>query len=291
MQVVYHLGANSTDEERLVRGLLRAAGPLAAQGVIVPGPGRYRAVLRDTMIKLKGSPASREVQEVLLDAVADADHVERLVFSNEYFLCIPQRVITEGAFYPMAARKVAALANLFPDDECEFHMALRNPATLIPALLGRVKDLDYEQFMGSADPRQIRWAPVVQRMLAAVPGRVLTLWCNEDTPLIWPEVLRAVAGTGPETPMEADMDVLATIMTEDGLKRLESYLASHPPANTDQRRKIVTAFLSKFARPEELEVEVALPGWTEALIDEMTEAYDADMAEIAEMPGVRFLLP
>ncbi len=289
MQVVYHLGANSTDEERLVRGLLRANGPLAAQGVIVPGPGRYRPVLRDTMIKLKGGPASREVQEVLLDAVADADHIERLVFSNEYFLCVPQRVITEGAFYPMAARKIAAMANLFPEDECEFHMALRNPATLIPALLGRCKGVSYEEFMGSAEPLQIRWAPMVQRMLAAVPGRTLTLWCNEDTPLIWPEVLRAVAGVGPEIPLAADTDVLATIMTEDGLKRLESYLASHPPANTDQRRKIVSAFLSKFALPDELEVEVALPGWTEDLVEEMTEVYDHDVAEIAAMPGVRFL--
>jgi len=44
MQVVYHLGAHSTDEERLVRGLLRAKGPLAERGVIVPGPGRYRPV-------------------------------------------------------------------------------------------------------------------------------------------------------------------------------------------------------------------------------------------------------
>jgi len=291
MQVVYHLGAHSTDEERLVRGLLRSKGPLAAKGVIVPGPGRYRPILRETMIKLKGGPASREVQEVLLDAVADADHVERLVFSNEFFLCIPQKAVTEGALYPMAARKISAMSNLFPDDDCEFHMALRNPATLIPALLGRLEGVSYEQFVGATDPRQIRWLPVIQRMLAAVPGRTLTLWCNEDTPLIWPEVLRGVAGVGAEFELDADVDVLATIMTEDGLKRLQTYLASHPAANTDQRRKIVSAFLSKFAKPEELEVEVALPGWTEALIDEITDAYDEDVAEIAALPGVRFVTP
>lgn len=291
MQVVYHLGSHSTDEERLVRGLLRAKGPLAAQGVIVPGPGRYRPVLRETILKLKGGPASKDVQEVLLDAVVDADHVERLVFSNELFICIPQKAVTEGAFYPMAARKVAALSNLFPEAECEFHMALRNPATLIPALLGRVEGLTYEQFIGTTDPRQIRWAPVIKRILAAVPGRQLVLWCNEDTPLIWPEVLRGVTGTGDEVPLAADMDVLATIMTEDGLKRLVNYLASHPPVNVDQRRKIVSAFLSKFAKPEELEVEVALPGWTDDLIEEITDIYDDDVAEIAALPGVRFLAP
>ncbi len=291
MQVVYHLGAHSTDEERLVRGLLRAKGPLAERGVIVPGPGRYRPVLRETLLKLKGAAASREVQEVLLDAVADADQVERLVFSNELFICIPQKAVMEGMFYPMAARKVAALSNLFPDDPCEFHMALRNPATLIPALLGRVEGLTCEQFIGSADPLQIRWAPVIRRILAAVPGRQLTLWCNEDTPLIWPEVLRSVAGVPAETPLAADMDVLATIMTPDGQRRLEGYLASHPPASIEQRRSIVSAFLSKFARPEALEVEIALPGWTGDLIEDITDAYDDDVAEIAAMPGVRFLAP
>jgi hypothetical protein len=145
MQVVYHLGAHSTDEERLVRGLLRSKGELAQRGVIVPGPGRYRPVLRETLVKLKGQAASRDVQEVILDAVMDEDEAERLVFSHEFFLCIPHKVVSEGAFYPMAARKVAALANVFPDQHCQFFLSLRNPATLIPALLGRMEGVGYEQ--------------------------------------------------------------------------------------------------------------------------------------------------
>ncbi|MES2145513.1 MAG: hypothetical protein V4516_14445, partial [Pseudomonadota bacterium] len=60
MQIVYHLGAHCTDEDRLLRCLLRNRGVLAERGVVVPGPARYRKLLRDTAIQLKGARASIE---------------------------------------------------------------------------------------------------------------------------------------------------------------------------------------------------------------------------------------
>ena len=47
MEIVYHLGAHCTDEERLLRCLLKNRGALSAQGIVVPGPARYRNLLRD----------------------------------------------------------------------------------------------------------------------------------------------------------------------------------------------------------------------------------------------------
>ncbi len=38
MEIVYHLGAHCTDEDRLLRCLLKNRGILAQQGIIVPGP-------------------------------------------------------------------------------------------------------------------------------------------------------------------------------------------------------------------------------------------------------------
>ena len=32
-----------------------------------------------------------------------------------------------------------------------------------------------------------------------------------------------------------------------------------------------------------------MPGWTQALVAEMTETYEADVAKIARMPGLTFL--
>jgi len=161
----------------------------------------------------------------------------------------------------------------------------------VPALIERANDGSYETVMGDQSPISLRWAPVVRRIVAAVPDITLTVWCNEDTPLIWPEVLRAVAGLGPDDQIEGDFDLLATIMTDEGLAKLKAYFESHPPTSVAQRRRATTAFLEKFARDDEIEVEVDLPGWTPELIAALTAAYDEDCAEIAAMPGVTFLWP
>ncbi len=56
MRIVYHLGTHCTDEERLLRCLLKNRGVLATEGIVVPGPARYRTLLRDTAMTLKGQP-------------------------------------------------------------------------------------------------------------------------------------------------------------------------------------------------------------------------------------------
>lgn len=289
MQVVFHLGAHSTDEDRLIRTLAENPEALQAAHVAVPAPNRYRLVLRDALLGLKGNPADPALQDAILAASVDEDRVRRLVFSHEFFLCVPARVITERGFYTMVPSKLGPLANLFPQAEVEFHMALINPATLIPALEARQKTVDYAAMMCGRDPRELRWAPVVRGMVEAAEGRRLVLWCNEDLPMIWPEVLRSLAGLAPEVPLRGEDAVAAQIMTREGLARLRAYFKSHPPQSVLQRRKVVSAFLDKFALPEAIEVEIPLPGWTEELVAEITANYEADIAEIADMPGVEFL--
>jgi hypothetical protein len=80
-------------------------------------------------------------------------------------------------------------------------------------------------------------------------------------------------------------------MEAEGMRRLRAYLGSHPPQNEVQRRRILAAFLDKYARDEEIEEVIDVPGWTEATVDAMTLAYEADLATIQAIPGVTFLAP
>ena len=80
-------------------------------------------------------------------------------------------------------------------------------------------------------------------------------------------------------------------MTEEGLVRLRGYLAENPPPNEIQRRRVVAAFLSKYARPEVVEVELDLPGWTDETVEKLTEIYDEDVLTISRLPGVHFIAP
>jgi len=268
---------------------------LAQQGIVVPGPNRYRTLLRDTVISLKGQPASRETQGLILDQIMDEDHADRLVLSWHSFLSLAPWVL-EGALYPAAAERVRAFSNIFPDNAAEFHLAIRNPATFLPALLAKLnsdnkRGKTYDQFVGNIDIQDIRWSDMIEKILAMNPDVPLTIWCDEDTPLIWPEVVQSVSGHAPDTVMEDRDELLAQIMPAEGLVRLNTYLASHPAPTSAQRRKIVSAFLDKFALPERIEMEVELPGWTEHTVADLTRAYDQDVARIMAMPGVTFLAP
>ncbi|KFE34109.1 hypothetical protein [Thioclava atlantica] len=291
MKVVFHLGAHSTDEDRIVRVLAGNPKVLEQYHIAVPPPRRYRMVLRDALVSLKGGPAGQDVQDAILEACTDEPSIERLVFSHEFFLCIPERVVTENGFYVMAPGKLAPLANLFPQSETEFHLALINPASLIPQLAQRLPKASYDQLMAGHDPRDLRWEPVIREMAAAAGGRRFVVWCNEDLPMIWPEVLRSVGGLPETQPLQGELMILEQIMPPDGIARLKEYLQSRPPKSALQRRKVVSAFLDKFVRPEAIEIEAPLPGWTEALVEEITEQYDADVAEIARIPGVEFIAP
>lgn len=290
MRIVYHLGAHCTDGDRLLRCLLKNRGVLAEQSIVVPEPARYRSLLRDTAIALKGQSASLETQAIVLDQIMDEDQADRLVLSWDNFLSFPQWVV-RGALYPAAGERIRAFRQIFPEIEAEFHLAIRNPATFLPELYARQKNRSFEEFLDGAEPADLRWSATIRDILAQNPGVPLTIWCDEDTPLIWPEVVQAVSGHAPGTRMADVTELLRQLMTDDGLARMQGYLDSHPPASVIQRRRIVSAFLDRFALPDMIEMEVDLPGWTEETVAALTRGYEEDVARIAATPGITLLSP
>ncbi|MGL4235448.1 hypothetical protein [Tabrizicola sp.] len=290
MRIVYHLGAHCTDDDRLVRCLLKNRGTLAEQGIVVPSPTRYRKLLRDTAGQLRGAPASQDTEAMILDQIMDETTAERLILSWTSFLSFPAYAL-RGSLYGHGGERVRAFTQIFPDIQAEFHLAIRNPATFVPELRTRANSKGHEDIAEGVDPFSLRWSDAVAQILAANPEVPLTIWCDEDTPLIWPEVLQAVSGHDPDTRLADDDELLALIMTETGLARFHGYCRDHPPQSVSQRRRIVMAFLEKFGRPEQLEAEVNVPGWTERTVRELTEAYLEDIERIRRNPDVRFIEP
>lgn len=291
MRITFHMGAHCTDEGQILRCLLANRAALVAEGIEIAEPSRYRPVFGETLNALRGAPASAEVQQTMLDAVLTEDAPEHVVFSHDAYLGIPARVLENGRFYPIAAAKTAAVRNLFPDHEASFALALRNPATFLPALRGKLKDVAPVDFARMIDPLDIRWSELVAAIRARNPDVPITVWCNEDTPLIWYEVLQAVSRHPPEMVLAGRDDFVSRLMSDEGMRRMTDYLATHPPANEGQRRRILAAFLDKFARPEEMEVEIDLPDWTDNDVEELTGRYEEDLLVIERIPGVRVITP
>lgn len=290
MRIVYHLGAHFTDDERLLRCLLKNRDLLVQNEIVVPVPNRYRRLLRETTTKLKGKAATVDEQALILEQIMEEDRANRLILSWESFLSLPNYVLNER-LYPAAGERVRAFCQIFPEIEAEFHLAIRNPASFLPQLYERLKPESYRDFLNGADPLNMCWSDVIERIVDANPGVPLTVWCDEDTPLIWPEILRAVAGLPEGTQLDGEADLISGLMSGEGLSRLEAYLQSHPPQSVMQRRKIVSAFLDKFALPERIDQEIEMPSWTADTVAEMTRSYDADVARIAQMDEITFLAP
>ena len=132
---------------------------------------------------------------------------------------------------------------------------------------------------------------MIGRIAEANPGCRMLVWCHEDTPFIWPEILHEVTGCDPTQTLEGDLDMVETIMTADGFGRLNDFLESRDVRTEARRRRAVSAFLEAHAESEKIEAEIDLPGWTDDTVEALTELYDNDVTEIARMPGVTFISP
>lgn len=275
-----------------MRSLLKNRDILAQNGVAVPGPGRYRRILAEVLKKLRGAPASAEAQDVLLEAVLDLEDADRVILSNENFICAPSKAVENGILYPKID-KSAWLAAAFPEAQAEFALSLRNMASFLPALFELVAsdEMDAHRFLGDHDPLGFSWIGVVEGLRRANPGAPILVWCDEDSPLLWPELMRELAGLDALVPLEGENDLARTLLSKEGNTKLDGYFETRPPEDEATRRRVVASFLSNYGEDAELEQEIDLPGWTDELVDQLTAAYDEDIDRIAAIPGVTVLTP
>ena len=291
MEIALHIGANCTDDDRLLKSILKNGDILSEHGVSAPGPSKYRRLIRETIQNLDGAAPGAQTRQILLDAILDNDQPRRLVMSNTNFICIPNRIFDNGAFYDQAEFKLRGMLQLFPQDEIDIYLALRDPATFLPDTFKQSKAETFGAFMQGRDPHDVLWSGLVTRIRQIAPQSTLTVWCNEDTPLIWAELIRDIAGLEREVKITGGFDLLASIMSKEGMTRFLSYMKAHPPKTNAQTRRVIAAFLDKYAIDEQVEETVDLPGLTDADIQNISAAYEEDVARIAQLPDVTFIAP
>ena len=284
MQILFHIGAHATDQGLLIRSILRNRGDLSKEGIIVPGPSRYRELIGNVSTTLRGEPASSDTEELLLEAIGDDDHAERIVLSNEHFLCRDSVVLSEEGLYPKA-QKSAWLRNCFPSHDVEFAIALRNPATLVPDILARLPEDEQASALERLQLERLRWLDVIIDIAASNPETPLLVWCHEEAPFIWGDLIRELTAHDPSTRLVGDTDMLEQLMSHDGVSKLSDFLESQGSVTREQRIQAITAFLDAHAA-EDLEAEIDLPGWTADTVRQISNDYDEDIAAIAEINTV-----
>lgn len=291
MDIALHLGAHLTDDDHLVRCLMRNRSALSAQGIAVPGPGSYRRQLRELAHEMREHPVDAGTQEVLLDGLVERDDVRRVVLSNENFVGFHRWAIGGNRFYPSAGTLLAQLVRLFPMARTHAYLAIRNPATFLPALAADSRSGGVDQVLQGVDPLALRWSDLIVRIRDAVPSMPLTVWRDEDTPLLWPEILRAVSGHDPGTELEGWFAWYWTLMTPKAHEAMRRWFAANPPVDDLHRRRVLGTMLDRFALPEKVVSEITLPGWDATLTETLSDLYEQDADLIGALPGVTLLEP
>lgn len=291
MQLVLQTGAHFTEQERLIKTILRNSDIYAEHGVQVPGPSSYRSIMRDTLNAMSKGPASMQARDVLLDVMLDGAQADRLILSDANFFRTAGTAIQKGMLYPAAAQRLAYMAQIFPQDDIEVYLAIRDPAALIPLFFKNAVDSSDDGFWGDAQPQDILWSETIGEICQTVPQAKITVWCAEDLPLIWSEVVRDILTLGPDQKITGAFDLLSSIMSKEGMERFRGYMHNNPDMSEGQKRRVIGAFLDKFALTDEIEEEVDMPGWSEETMDTLTAIYEQDIDLIARMPGVRMIMP
>jgi len=293
MQVILHAGAHCTDDGKLLKTLFKNRDAFMERGIALPRPRHYRQLLTATVKALSKRSVGPDSRMAFLDAImeTDASQVDRLILNNENFFCVPKIAFNKSRIYPLAGSRVALLTHLFSEDDVELFLSIRNPATHLPTMYAATPHTQFVEFLDGADPRDIYWSDLIKSIRQEAPNVHVTVWCNEDTPLIWSELVREIAGLAANEPILGGFDLLTEIMSAEGMGRFQSYLDSHPDMTEMQTRRVITAFLDKFAIDDMVEEEVDLNGWTEPLVDQLTEQYEEDIFEISRIPGVTLLEP
>lgn len=287
--IALHIGAPFTDNDLLVRSMRKDTPVLIERGVLTRRPGLYKNVITELIEKQATGIVTEAEKAALLARMLKGRSPSRLVLSMANTPGNPAWMLHGGRLFQNAGRNTGELRDLFPANRCELFLGIANPATLIPEVHAAQGTRSWEEFLSGADLRDLRWSGVIRDIIEDCPDCPITVWCNEETPLTWPRILGSLSGLGDTFQFSGELDVIGQLMPELGTKRLADYLAERQHFSAQQKAQVKAVFLEKLHTEDAVDVEIDLPGWSQDLVDAMSETYLDDIGEIRAMPEVTFI--
>ncbi|WP_170465382.1 hypothetical protein [Ruegeria arenilitoris] len=291
MKVAIHAGVAFTDDGRLFKSLRTNGEALGQNSVALLGPRRYRQLFKSTFQVLNTRPPVPDELETLRNQLSSSQDIRRIVFSNEGFVGDRDTLLAEGQFYPLAGKRLSVLQEAFGEGGVELFIALRNPGSLIPKHLMSLPEEQRKEVIRKNDLSHLSWVEMIEDIRDFAPGVQITLWCNEDTPFIWGDIVRCVGGLPDDSRIIGEYNLLISLLTDDGQEQAQALLDQDTAQSRTEQRYALAQILEDHVRPDKIEEELDLPGWTEEVIDAFSELYEQDVATLEAMDGVRVLRP
>ena len=112
------------------------------------------------MMQSNHTAPDADARDILLDVFLNGEPEEcrTLYMGIPGFFGAPKETIQNNAFYPQAISNLVRFVELFPEDQTHLFLALRNPATFIPAMMAEAKTDNLNFIMNKSDPHALRWS-------------------------------------------------------------------------------------------------------------------------------------
>ena len=284
-QIVLHLGAHKTATTHLQHSLIAQRIPLWEAGVrtYMPphlrGDGQSLEARFDLPInrKVTGTgPAAAEVRARLIGNAA------RVVVSEENFIGVLQtrKGRVRLPLYPRARQRLMMLIPvLAPGQGVDLCFALRDPAAFLNSAYGQVlmggHVIGTDAFKADNPLGAVDWVDIITRLRATPGVNRLTVWRQEDYGDLFPAILRALLGETPVTVAPA-AEVIHPGLSQAAVR--------HVLTGAGQATEARALFP---AGPDHPSFDAFTP--EERALSR--EYYDAQLAEIAALPGIDLLRP
>lgn len=291
-RVHLHIGLHFAGTTRIVEGLRQNSQGFAERDIRTPPARLYRRAMTELLERLDGLPPIEAEEIALLDEILQGNAAKTVIMADANWASPLAEALHADRLYPDIGTRVAPIAELFESSDLRLSLALRNPAVFAQNLQdsGKARGAT-SSFLRSVQPENLRWHDTVEALRNALPNVPLTLWCEEDTPLIWPRVMRQIAGLPNDAKLRGGFAALRDLIQPEGLKRLQVFLTKHPPETDAQYERTVLAFLDKYGKEDALDEPCDLPGWDAGVIDMVTQHYEEDIAKLSARDDITFLLP
>ncbi len=289
MQVVIHAGVAFTDEGQLLDSLVANKGVITQTGAFPLGPRKCRhfeRIMSDSILKNLPLADTRDQLRALLP---DTSGFGRLIVSSEKFFGPIKTALQHGQMYPFAGRRIAYSQEVLEGAEVEVFAGLINPGSFIPKILTAMDPDRARSILDTTDLSCLSWVSMIEDLSDLAPNVKITLWENEDTPLIWGDIVRAMAGLGNDVAIKGEHTLLASLLTEQGKHQLLPLIQQEQSGARLASRDELIALFEDYAQPDQIEEELDLPGWNADIVSAFSELYAQDMAKIRTLPNVRVL--
>lgn len=289
MQVAIHAGAAFTDEGSLLRSLQANRQILADNGAILFGPRRFRQEFRPAFRFMHDTTQRNAALDRIRGTLPPDDSAQRSIFLSDHMFGGGESYLEDGQLYPLAGQRMAFLDEAFADAQVELFFALKNPGSFVPKHLMTLSEAEREDLIRSTDLSCLGWSHMIDDIRDLAPNVQITLWCNEDCPFIWGDVIRAISGLSYDADVRGEYALLLSLLTEDGQRQAGSLIESATAYNRSDVRGELGLILAENALPEMVEEELELPGWSAEVVEAFSELYEQEVDRLQTLPGVRML--